>query len=108
MLVPFSNTAIVSNDANDANSYRCVQMSRKRINNKKKNIKVVANNDYLITISHLSYEGRRCSRTLEIPYEINFETAKATRTAHIETSGKYCIQQQPKLRSQTGESYLNE
>jgi hypothetical protein len=31
MLVPFSNTAIVSNDANDANSYRCVQMSRKRI-----------------------------------------------------------------------------
>jgi hypothetical protein len=31
MLVPFSNTAIVSNDANDANSYRCVQMHRKRI-----------------------------------------------------------------------------
>ena len=31
MLVPFSNTAIVSNDANDANSYRCVQMLRKRI-----------------------------------------------------------------------------
>jgi hypothetical protein len=31
MLVPFPNTAIVSNDANDANSYRCVQMSRKRI-----------------------------------------------------------------------------
>jgi hypothetical protein len=31
MLVPFSNTAIVSNDANDANSYRCVQMCRKRI-----------------------------------------------------------------------------
>jgi hypothetical protein len=29
MLVPFSNTAIVSNDANDANSYRCVQMRRK-------------------------------------------------------------------------------
>ena len=31
MLVPFSNTAIVSNDANDANSYRCVQMRPKRI-----------------------------------------------------------------------------
>ena len=31
MLVPFSNTAIVSNDANDANSYRCVQMRRKCI-----------------------------------------------------------------------------
>jgi hypothetical protein len=29
MLVPFSNAAIVSNDANDANSYRCVQMRRK-------------------------------------------------------------------------------
>ena len=31
MLVPFSNTAIVSNDASDANSYRCVQMRRNRI-----------------------------------------------------------------------------
>jgi hypothetical protein len=31
MLVPFSNTAIVSNDASDANSYRCVHMRRKRI-----------------------------------------------------------------------------
>ena len=31
MLVPFSNTAIVSNDANDANSYSCVQMRRKCI-----------------------------------------------------------------------------
>ena len=33
------------------------------INNKKKNIKVVANDDHSITISHLNYEGRRCSRT---------------------------------------------
>jgi HSP20 family molecular chaperone IbpA len=48
------------------------------INNRKKNINVVANDDYSITISHLNYEGRRCSRTLEIPYDINFETAKAT------------------------------
>jgi HSP20 family molecular chaperone IbpA len=45
---------------------------------KKKNIKVVSNDDYPITISHLNYEGRRCSRNLEIPYDINFETAKAT------------------------------
>jgi HSP20 family molecular chaperone IbpA len=45
---------------------------------KKKNIKVVSNDDYPITISHLNHEGRRCSRNLEIPYDINFETAKAT------------------------------
>ena len=48
------------------------------INNKKKNVKVVANDDYSITVSHLNYEGRRSSRTLEIPYDVNLETAKAT------------------------------
>jgi HSP20 family molecular chaperone IbpA len=48
------------------------------INNKKKNIKVVANDDNSITIFHLNYEGRRCSRTLDILYDINFETTKAT------------------------------
>jgi HSP20 family molecular chaperone IbpA len=48
------------------------------INNKKKNIKVLANDDYSITISHLNCDGRRCSRTLEIPYDTNFETSKAT------------------------------
>jgi HSP20 family molecular chaperone IbpA len=47
-------------------------------NNKKENIKVVANDDSSITISHLNYEGRRCSRNLKIPYDINFQTAKAT------------------------------
>lgn len=48
------------------------------INNKKENIKVVANHDCSITISHLNYEGRRRTRTLDIPYNIDFETAKAT------------------------------
>jgi len=48
------------------------------INNKKENIKVVANDDYSITISHLNYEGKRRTRNLEIPYEIDFETVKAT------------------------------
>ena len=48
------------------------------INNKKENIKVVANDDYSVTISHLNYEGKRCTSTLDIPYDIEFETAKAT------------------------------
>ena len=47
------------------------------INNKKKNIKIVANDDYSVTISHLNFERKRCSRTLEIPYDTDFETAKA-------------------------------
>jgi hypothetical protein len=46
--------------------------------NKKENIMVVANDDYSITISHLNYEGKRRTRNLEIPYEIDFETVKAT------------------------------
>ena len=48
------------------------------INNKKDNVKVVANDDYSVTISHLNYEGKRCTRTLDIPYDIEFEAAKAT------------------------------
>ena len=48
------------------------------INNKKENVKVVANDDYSITISHLNYEGKRCTRTLDIPYDVEFETARAT------------------------------
>ena len=32
------------------------------INNKKENVKVVANDDYSITISHLNYKGKRCTR----------------------------------------------
>ena len=48
------------------------------INNKKENIKVVVNDDFSITISHLSNEGKRCTRTLEIQYNTDMETAKAT------------------------------
>jgi HSP20 family molecular chaperone IbpA len=48
------------------------------INNRKKNVKVVANEDYSITISHLNNEGKRCTRTLDLPYYIDSETAKAT------------------------------
>jgi HSP20 family molecular chaperone IbpA len=48
------------------------------INNKKENIKVIANDDYSITLSHLNNEGKRCTRTLEIPYNTEFENAKAT------------------------------
>ncbi len=46
-------------------------------NNKKGNIKVVANYDNSTTISHLNCDGMSCTRTLDIPYEIDFETAKA-------------------------------
>jgi HSP20 family protein len=48
------------------------------INNKKEHIKVVANDDYSISISNLNYEGKRLTRTLGIPYDIDLETAKAT------------------------------
>jgi HSP20 family molecular chaperone IbpA len=48
------------------------------INNKKKNIKVVANDDSSITISYLNYDGERCTRTLDIPDTMNVDTAKAT------------------------------
>ena len=53
-------------------------VSQLPINNKKENIKVVAYDDYSITISHLNYEGEQRTRTLDIPYNIDFETAKAT------------------------------
>ncbi len=48
------------------------------INNKKENIKVIANDDYSVTLSHLNNEGKRCTLTLEIPYDTDFENAKAT------------------------------
>jgi HSP20 family molecular chaperone IbpA len=47
------------------------------ITNKKENIKVVANDDYSITVSHLDYKGKRCTRTLDVPFDIDVETAKA-------------------------------
>ncbi|MGC1131309.1 MAG: Hsp20/alpha crystallin family protein [Nitrososphaeraceae archaeon] len=48
------------------------------INNTKENIKVVANDGCSITISNLNNQGERCTRTLEIPYSIDSDTAKAT------------------------------
>jgi HSP20 family molecular chaperone IbpA len=53
-------------------------VSQLPINNKKENIEVVADIDNSVTISHLNSEGRRCTRTSIIPYDIDFETAKAT------------------------------
>jgi HSP20 family protein len=53
-------------------------VSQLPINNKKENIKVVAHDDNSMTISHLNSEGKRCTRTSVIPYDIDFETAKAT------------------------------
>jgi HSP20 family molecular chaperone IbpA len=53
-------------------------VSQLPINNKKENIKVVAYDDYSITISHLNNEGEQRTRTLDIPYNIDSETAKAT------------------------------
>ena len=48
------------------------------INNTKENIKVVATDDCSITISNLNNQGERWTHTLEIPYSIDSETAKAT------------------------------
>jgi HSP20 family molecular chaperone IbpA len=53
-------------------------VSQLPINNKKENIKVVAHDDNSMTISHLNSEGKRCTRTSVIPYDIDFETSKAT------------------------------
>lgn len=50
------------------------------INNKKENVKVVANDDYTITISHLNNEGKRGTRTLDIPYNIETDSATARAT----------------------------
>jgi HSP20 family molecular chaperone IbpA len=47
------------------------------INNKRENIKVVAYDDNSVTVSHLNFERRRCTRTSDVPYNIDFETAKA-------------------------------
>lgn len=48
------------------------------INNKKENIKVIAKDDYSVKISYMTNEGKRRSHTLDIPYDIDIETAKAT------------------------------
>ena len=48
------------------------------ISNKKENIKVVAKDDYSVKISYMNNEGKRRSRTVGIPYDIDFDTVKAT------------------------------
>jgi HSP20 family molecular chaperone IbpA len=49
------------------------------VNNKKENIKVVAaKDDYSVKISYMSNDGKRRSRTVDIPYDVDFETSKAT------------------------------
>jgi HSP20 family molecular chaperone IbpA len=48
------------------------------INNKRENIQVIAYSDNSITISYLSSEGKRSSRTSALPYGIDTETARST------------------------------
>jgi HSP20 family molecular chaperone IbpA len=48
------------------------------INNKRENIQAIAYSDNSITISYLSPEGKRSSRTSALPYGIDIETARST------------------------------
>ena len=48
------------------------------INNKRENIQAIAYSDNSITVSYLSPEGDRSSRTLALPYGIDIETARST------------------------------
>ena len=47
-------------------------------NNKRENIQVIAYSDNSITISYLSSEEKRSSRTSALPYGIDIETARST------------------------------
>jgi HSP20 family molecular chaperone IbpA len=53
-------------------------VSQLPVNNRRKDIKVVAYNDNSVTISHLSTGGKRHYRTSVIPYNIDIETARST------------------------------
>ena len=48
------------------------------INNKRENIQAIAYSDNSITVSYLSPEGERSSRTLALSYGIDIETARST------------------------------
>jgi HSP20 family molecular chaperone IbpA len=48
------------------------------INNKRENIQIIAYSDNSITISYMSSEGKRSSRTSALPYSIDIETARST------------------------------
>lgn len=53
-------------------------VSQLPVNNRREDIKVVAYSDNSVTISHLSSEGKRCSRTSIISYNIDIESARST------------------------------
>lgn len=48
------------------------------INNRKEDIQVIAYSDNSVSIFYLNSEGKRSSRTLALPYDIDIETAKST------------------------------
>ena len=48
------------------------------INNKRENIQAIAYSDNSITVSYLSPEGERNSRTSALPYGIDIQTARST------------------------------
>jgi HSP20 family protein len=54
-------------------------VSQLPINNRKENIKVIAHDDdNSITVSYLNNEGKRHTITSDIPYDVDFKSAKAT------------------------------
>ena len=53
-------------------------VSQMPINNRKKDLKVVAYSNNSVIISYLGSEGNNCSSTLVIPYNIDIETARST------------------------------
>jgi HSP20 family molecular chaperone IbpA len=70
----FSEDVIVS----DKNIKMVLQLP---INNRKQDIKVTIhdnNDNNSVTISYLDHEGRKCAYTSDIPYNVDFEIAKAT------------------------------
>ena len=47
-------------------------------NNQRENIQIIVNNDNSVSISFLSSKGKRSSRTLDLPYGLDLETARST------------------------------
>ena len=47
-------------------------------NNQRENIQIIVNNDNSVSISFLSSKGKRSSRTLDLPYGLDLETARLT------------------------------
>jgi HSP20 family molecular chaperone IbpA len=62
-------------------------VSQMPINNRKEDIKVVAYSNNSVTISYLGSEGNNCNSTLDLPYNIDIETARSTyRNGILETT----------------------